>query len=97
MNDLARRIGMDQGLLSKIERGLRPPPQIVPYVQHTAEALGFAVDSGEYKQLIETAYRERFRTSRSAAGQIISLTLAEEARAAEPRFYINAGSAKRSR
>jgi transcriptional regulator with XRE-family HTH domain len=60
MNQLARRIEMDQGLLSKIERGLRPPPEIVPHVQRIAEAFGFKKASKEYEELLEAAYRERF-------------------------------------
>lgn len=60
MSELARRIEMDQGLLSKIERGKRPPPQLVPHVQRIGAALGMGIESAEFKELVEAAYRERF-------------------------------------
>jgi hypothetical protein len=60
MSELARRIEMDQGLLSKIERGKRPPPQLVPHVQRIGAALSMESDSAEFKELVETAYKERF-------------------------------------
>jgi transcriptional regulator with XRE-family HTH domain len=82
MNELARAIGLDQGLLSKIERGVRPPPQIVPHVERIALALGLAHDSREYRQLMESAYKDRFgkRTAvHRISGGIVSIEL-EEAR-----------------
>jgi transcriptional regulator with XRE-family HTH domain len=60
LSELARRIEMDQGLLSKIERGKRPPPQLVPHVQRIGAALGFGTESPELKELVEAAYKERF-------------------------------------
>src|SRR5712692_619692 len=60
ISDLARCADIDQGLLSKIERGLRPAPQLVPYVHRIAERFGLDSSSQEYKELCETAYRERF-------------------------------------
>src|SRR5437870_1871421 len=62
----ARAIGMDQGLLSRIERGQRPAPQIVPFVHRMALKLGFEKDSKYYKELIEAAYVSRFGTKRPA-------------------------------
>jgi transcriptional regulator with XRE-family HTH domain len=67
MNQLARAIEMDQGLLSKIERGHRPPPQIVPCVERMAKAFGFENESAEHRQLVEMAYRERFGKAPTAA------------------------------
>jgi hypothetical protein len=61
MADLARAAEIDQGLLSKIERGLRPPPQIVPYVQRIAERFKFQPASKEYEELVNAAYHERFK------------------------------------
>jgi transcriptional regulator with XRE-family HTH domain len=60
INELARRIPIDPGHISKIERSLRPPPEIVPTIQRIGEALGFEPDSAEFRELVETAYRERF-------------------------------------
>lgn len=57
MNELARKIQMDQGLLSKIERGKRPPPQLVPRVQRIGAALGMGEESLEFKELVEAATR----------------------------------------
>ncbi|MBZ5635360.1 MAG: helix-turn-helix transcriptional regulator [Acidobacteriia bacterium] len=65
ITDLARAAQMDQGLLSKIERGLRPPPQIVPHIQRMAERFGFEPASPEYRELLETAYAERFGANRT--------------------------------
>src|SRR5208282_5004819 len=57
---LARDVGIDQGLLSRIERGQRPAPQIVPFVHRIAQALGFQQPSKEYMELLEAAYISRF-------------------------------------
>lgn len=73
MNELARRIDMDQGLLSKIERGVRPPPQIVPGVQRIAEALQLQPGSPEFKELLNLAGEERFGKKKWPG--IVSLTL----------------------
>lgn len=77
MNRLARFIDMDQGLLSKIERGKRPPPQIVPHVEKIALAFGFGPNSPEFKELAETAHRER---KNQKWPSILSLTLGEQGR-----------------
>src|ERR1700730_17209653 len=63
ITDLGRATLIDQGLLSKIERGLRPPPQIIPHVQRIADRFGFAPTSKEYVELIEAAYEGRFSDS----------------------------------
>jgi transcriptional regulator with XRE-family HTH domain len=76
LNALARKIEMDQGLLSKIERGKRPPPQIVPHVQRIAAALGFPNGSSEFRELLAVAYRERFGGQKWPDG-IVSLSLEE--------------------
>src|SRR5262245_25979065 len=77
INQLARKVDMDQGLLSKIERGLRPPPQIVPHVQRIANALGLEPKSADFKELTETAYRVRFQAKKQSTHipEIITLTL----------------------
>ena len=77
MNELARKIEMDQGLLSKIERGKRPPPQIVPHVQRIAEALGLEVGSAELIELVEVAYRERFG-KKGKWSEIVSVSFGKE-------------------
>lgn len=59
MTDLARAALIDQGLLSKIERGLRPPAPF-PAVQRIAERFGFSSSSQEYQTLFEAAYSDRF-------------------------------------
>jgi hypothetical protein len=56
---------MDQGLLSKIERGLRPPPEIVPHIQRMAERFGLKPTSPEYAKLLGAAYAERFGENRT--------------------------------
>lgn len=61
VNELARQIGIDAGLLSKIERGLRPPPQLVPYVQNMAAALRLEEGTADLKRFTDTAYKVRFR------------------------------------
>lgn len=76
MNQLARQIPMDQGLLSKVENGKRPPPQLVPHVQRIAAALGLKDDSAEFKELFEIAYRERFGKKESWPS-IVSVVLSE--------------------
>jgi transcriptional regulator with XRE-family HTH domain len=65
ITDLARAVQMDQGLLSKIERGLRPPPQIIPHIQRMAERFEFEPASREYRELLEAAYAERFGENRT--------------------------------
>jgi hypothetical protein len=78
MNQLARQVDMDQGLLSKIERGLRPPPEIVPHVQRIAEAFGFKKGSTEYEELVNAAYQERFGKRKQGSplkGAIVSFVL----------------------
>ena len=60
ITDLARATLMDQGLLSKIERGVRPPPQLIPHVQRIAEHFRLAPESSEHRELFDTAYEERF-------------------------------------
>jgi transcriptional regulator with XRE-family HTH domain len=65
ITDLARVVQMDQGLLSKIERGLRPPPQIIPHIQRMAQRFGFEPASREYRELFEAAYAERFGGNRT--------------------------------
>ena len=77
MNELARKIEMDQGLLSKIERGKRPPPQLVPQVQRIAAALGLEVESAKFKELMEVAYRERFGKQENWPS-ILSITASEK-------------------
>jgi transcriptional regulator with XRE-family HTH domain len=82
MNQLARQVEMDQGLLSKIERGLRPPPEIVPHVQRIAEALGFKRESAEYQELVNAAVQERFAKRKQGGpmgtkGSIVSFVLAD--------------------
>ena len=60
MTDLARAAEMDQGLLSKIERGLRPPPQITsPTLARIAAGLGFGPPSEQFQELLQAAYRGR--------------------------------------
>jgi len=73
LNQLARQIDIDQGLLSKIERGKRPPPQIVPYVQRIAVVLGFAEGSTEFTELMQAAYSGRF--GQKWPGGIVSVSL----------------------
>lgn len=51
---------MDPGFVSKIERGVRPPPQIVPHVHRIAAVLGFDQSSEEFRMLVEAAYQGRF-------------------------------------
>ena len=63
MTELAQKVSIDQGLLSKIERALRPPPQIVPFVQRLASCFQLNPSSKEYRQLMDAAYRERFGES----------------------------------
>ncbi len=60
ITDLARYASIDQGLLSKIERGLRRPPQLVPYVERLTSRFKLKPSSTEYRQLVDAAYRERF-------------------------------------
>jgi transcriptional regulator with XRE-family HTH domain len=80
MNELARQIPLDQGYLSKVERALRPPPQIVPHVQRIAAALGFRPDSAEFQELIEAAYRERFpRKQKPGISEILTVTAGADA------------------
>jgi hypothetical protein len=67
---------MDQGLLSKIERGKRPPPQLVPHVQQIGAALGFGPESPELKELVEAAYKERF--GKEKWPEILSITFGEQ-------------------
>jgi hypothetical protein len=75
MTELARLIDIDQGLLSKIERGLRPPPEIVPYVQRMATRFGLEPNSKEYSELLQVAYRERFPEQGGGGGRILTLGL----------------------
>lgn len=79
MNQLARQVEMDQGLLSKIERGLRPPPEIIPHVQRIAEAFGFERGSAEYEELTTAAFQERF-PMRAAPVIVTLMPLGEPAR-----------------
>ncbi len=71
LNELARKIDIDQGLLSKIETGKRPAPQIVPHVHRIAAAFGFMEGSTELKELVDVAYRERFGRESSGEGAIV--------------------------
>jgi transcriptional regulator with XRE-family HTH domain len=59
MNQLAKAIPMDQSTLSKIEKGRRPPPAVIPYVHRIAELLGLAPNSSKRKQLVNAAQKER--------------------------------------
>ena len=74
---------MDPGHISKLERSLRPPPEIVPTVQRIGAALGFMPDSAEFRELVETAYRERF--PRKQQGGISAILTVIPATAAVPR------------
>jgi hypothetical protein len=78
MTELARAALMDQGLLSKIERGLRPPPQIgSPVFQRIATRFGFEPTSQEYRQLLEAACEGRFgRSEKAKAAPTITVLLA---------------------
>lgn len=67
MNRLAQEASLDQGLLSKIERGLRPPPEIVPFVERLARCFQLDTSSAEYRQLMDAAYRDRFADDPPAA------------------------------
>jgi hypothetical protein len=60
MTDLAQSARLDQGQLSRIERGLRPPPDIYPNVQLIAEKFGFEPTSHQYRELMGSAIEERF-------------------------------------
>ena len=72
---LARSIEFDQGVLSKIERGIRRAPQIVPYVQRIAVSLGFEPSSDEYRELMDLAYKERFSGRPEPTGRSLIVTL----------------------
>src|SRR5689334_9438415 len=69
ITDLSRAALIDQGLLSKIERGLRPPAQF-PQVQRIAERFGFDPTSKDYLELFKTAYAERFGENPAGDGAL---------------------------
>lgn len=85
ITDLARAMLIDQGLLSKIERGLRPPPQIIPHVQRISERFGFALTSRENQELVDAAYRERFPGDREHVERLPAITLLESNKASPVR------------
>ena len=59
MADLAEHCGIDQGNLSRIERGLRKPPEL-PDVLRIAEKLRITKDSDEFLDLMRKAEEERY-------------------------------------
>jgi len=59
MNDIARPASLDQGTVSKIERGILRAPRL-PRVRLIAKALGLSPDSPQWKQLVEAAWRDRY-------------------------------------
>jgi transcriptional regulator with XRE-family HTH domain len=75
LTTLARSMDFDQGVLSKIERGIRRAPQIVPYVQRIAACLGFEPSSDEYRELMDLAYKERFSGRPDPTGRSLIVTL----------------------
>jgi len=76
--DLAKAAYLDPGLLSKIERGQRQPPEL-PYVQLMARRLG--VDKAATDELVAAAYRERFKDNPEVAKTLPSLDRLDSRRA----------------
>ncbi len=51
---------MDVGVLSRIERGLLPPPELIPFADRLIRALGFERTTEEYLKMWAAASAERF-------------------------------------
>jgi len=57
--ELSAACGIDNGNLSRIERGVRRPPKL-PRLQQILGALGLQQDSAEWRELLAAAARDRF-------------------------------------
>ena len=55
LREFCRILGRDVGNLSKIERGIMPPPQDEEVILDYCRALGFGADSDEAAELISLA------------------------------------------
>lgn len=55
LREFSRTAGMDPALVSRIERGLAPPPTDAETLRQIAKGLGLAVSSPEWKQLADLA------------------------------------------
>jgi transcriptional regulator with XRE-family HTH domain len=67
LTELAKRCGIDSGNLSRIERGERLPPKM-PVLFGLLKALGIAIDSDPWHELMSAAARSRLEIVKGPFG-----------------------------
>ena len=87
LTELTRTVMLDASQLSRMERGLNKPPELVPYVAQWAHGLEWTFDFGAYRRMLFSAISGRFGAPGSQASEDAVNSLGEMAQlVGEPKL-----------
>lgn len=61
LDSLSDELSIHKGILSRVERGERRPPDLVPHVLHMCELFGLKPNSQAFREFVNLAYRDRYQ------------------------------------